>query len=689
MNANLTYSKYEDIETVSRITHIETALSREFEPWNAERYENFNIVAGKLFTKSEMEKLASEGRPVFNFNSIKPLITQIAGAYKNNLVSVEAMPRTDDDLDKAKLMTNILQWVLHTKNDSDYEFGKSFLDAAIARLGWIATEWVHKNNELFIEVKHYDPFRLKFDMDCKSRDLSDCRYIIDSGWYSIEEILNIYALEDIDLWSEIEDKAKYLFGNNQNKKLNSVSWLERVQGTANQYSKDNKIMDVETSNINNQNFYTEKGLFKVIEAHERRSERVITLYDNIEGKNYDITKKVMVKGELDREKLSLIRSQFIEPYISQSIAQNIYVTAIIPALNIKTLEAPYPIEMPGFNFKFTPVYCYDYHPDAREVKSVVDDLKDASRAYTKHLNSMQEALARSINSTILYEEDALGEYEEAFKKNRIGGIKKVPQGTISGNKIKEFNTNPNLTSFQNMSLTMLEYMKFNSGVRDNAMGTRENANESGTLFNQRVAQTEVMQEYINENSQAQIMQVCKKVIMYIQKYMTNQQVLRITDSESEEQKLIEVNKETVDGILNDLTIGEYDIILSKAPYGRTAKDVEYQKLIGLVDLLIKVDPMAVKEILPTLVKASGTSYAKHFIEALSRVQQSTQEQMQANAQPEPQQDNVNAQLEQAKIQAELQIAQIALQKEQVLLEREKLSLQKEVIKNQSSKGLLV
>lgn len=686
-STNLTNSKYEDMELVSRLVSLETQIKKEFESWDSERYENYNLVTGKLFTSSELAKLKAEGRPVFNFNSLKPIITQIAGAYKNNLVSIEALPRTDNDLEGAKLMTSVLQYIMHTKNDSDYEFSKSFLDAVIGRIGWIATEWVQKNNEMFVEMKRYDPFRLKFDPNTKSRDLSDCRFIIDSGWYGLDELLSIFALEDIELWSEIEDKANYLFGGTDKKKTLATTWLERITGQVNTYIKDNKNMEVNITEINSTDFYNNKGLFKVIETHERKAERIITLYDSISGSNFDITKRVMKDSKIDNDLLQMVKSQFTDPIISQSVQHKVWVSTVIPALNIKAYEAPYPIEESGFNYKFTPVYCYDYHPDTMEIKSVVDDLKDGARAYTKHLNTMQEALARSINSTILFEEDALGEYEEAFKKNTIGGLKKVPQGTISQNKIKEFSTNPNLNSFQNMSAQMLEYIKFNSGVRDNAMGTRENANESGKVFNQRVAQTEIMQEWINENSQAQIMQVCSKLVMYAQKYMTNEQIIRITDADTGKNENLPINVNTIQGVMNDVTVGEYDIILAKAPYGKTAKDLEFQKLMELVDLLAKVNPELITQLLPVIVKASGTSYVQSILEVLGQSQQQQQE---------PQQDpmqQLQLQIEQLRLQSaqmqgqvdmqkgqiDLQKANVDLQKAEVGLQKETISLQKEAV----------
>ena len=622
-------NKYIDVDTVTKITKLKQELDSEFKDWNAERLENYNAVAGKLLTQAEIDELKKDGRPTFVWNALQPLVTQIAGNYKNNMVSVETLPRTPDDIDRSEIMTKVLQFVLHQQNDLDEESVKSYIDAIIGRIGWTVQDWVWTNGEAKMKLKHYDPFRLLFDTKTKSRDLSDCRYLLDTAWYTVEEIQNIFAGEDFELFELLQEEAKKVLG--RDPKTNKVGrWLDRIQGFLQRYVKDSKNIDSQMyldDEKRQEHFNAERGLFEVVEFHERRQQMKYTLFDVVTSQLYDITDEIMTDGKVDAEKLKNVKAQFTMPLIQQSVENKIYVTTVVPALNIKLLEAPYPIEMPDFNFKYTPTFSFDYHPDLLEMKSLVDGLKDSARAYTKHLNTMQEMLARMKKQEIWIERSAAGDYAEDLQSNKIGSIKIVEDGTITQSRVKEFSTNPNLTPFQNMSLNMLEFMKFNSGVRDNAMGTRENANESGTLFSQRVAQTDIMQEYINENAQASIFQIAKKTIGFIQKYMTEEQIIRITTDEGDIE-FMKINEKTIFGIKNDITVGEYDLIISKAPYGRAAKDQEFQKLMMLIQQIAQIDPTFLIQNYPTIIKASGTSFTKELLESFNKYQEEKQGQAQ-------------------------------------------------------------
>ena len=230
-------NKYIDVDTVTKITKLKQELDSEFKDWNAERLENYNAVAGKLLTQAEIDELKKDGRPTFVWNALQPLVTQIAGNYKNNMVSVETLPRTPDDIDRSEIMTKVLQFVLHQQNDLDEESVKSYIDAIIGRIGWTVQDWVWTNGEAKMKLKHYDPSRLLFDTKTKSRDLSDCRYLLDTAWYTVEEMQNIFAGEDFELFELLQEEAKKVLG--RDPKTNKVGrWLDRIQGFLQRYVKE-------------------------------------------------------------------------------------------------------------------------------------------------------------------------------------------------------------------------------------------------------------------------------------------------------------------------------------------------------------------------------------------------------------------------------------------------------------------
>jgi hypothetical protein len=290
-------------------------------------------------------------------------------------------------------------------------------------------------------------------------------------------------------------------------------------------------------------------------------------------------------------------------------------------------------------------------------------------------NSTLEMLQKTKKGDILVEEGAMEEGElEAFKNNEIGGVHTVKNGAISGGKIKDFSTQANIAPYMNVANDFLEKMKYLSGIRDNAMGQKQSSNESGVAVQARVAQTDIMQEYVNDNAQYAIKLVAKKLVPLIQKYMTEEQVLRIIGEDGDEQYLV-VNQQLIDGVLNDITMGEYDIEIAKAPYGRAAKNLEFQKLLGFIMNFANINPMIMLKSAPLLIKSLDTNYQKELLEIFAgleeeaqaeKQQQQAMMQQQEQAQQMPQQQapdptaQVKAETQAMKSQTEMQKAKLDL-----------------------------
>ena len=56
-----------------------------------------------------------------------------------------------------------------------------------------------------------------------------------------------------------------------------------------------------------------------------------------------------------------------------------YMTAVIPAFNVKVAEYSYPMD--SKYYVYIPDYCYDEHADPLKVQSVMDDLVDPAGGF--------------------------------------------------------------------------------------------------------------------------------------------------------------------------------------------------------------------------------------------------------------------------------------------------------------------
>jgi len=622
-----TGSKYEDLDTITSIIRVNEMLENDFNKYYKEILENYNAVAGYLYTADDLAKLEREGRPTSIYNTLLPIVNSLTGYLRYNQVGVQAIPRKPDDTEKANMITDTLNWVHQIKNDLNYNVSLAFLDAIVGRIGWLRHDFGYQEDPLgSITINRHDPFRIAFDPTFKKRDLSDCRYLRDSGWYSPEELIQIFGTGNEELKNEIVEKSKLLFGKDPKNKRNVMKWSQRLYGVFKEALRD-KAIDNYTNVTNfNQSEYVNfnQSMLKVIEWHERKLVKGIHIYEPVTNNLVNITSEVITKdGKIDQAKIEILKQSYKQPLIKENDIVQLFQTIVIPGMNIKVSEAPYPIQ--NGNFKFTPILCYDFHPNIMQTKSVIDNLKDPARSFNKRKSTILEIIMRMGNPEWLVEEGALDEHEDDFSNNRIGGVKKLkPNGLNRIRRVEPGNFPAGLDRFAQEDLEMHDYI---SNVSKNTRGFVEAAGESGALFDSRVRQSEITQEWVNDNVASAIKQISRNTLAYIQFYMAESRLIRL-EVQDEPDKWVELNKKTINGVLNDVTVGEYDIDISKSPFGREAKDKEFQKLIFMNQQLANINPKYIDII--SLIKASGSMYTQQMIEKIKNIDE--QEQLQAQQQ---------------------------------------------------------
>ena len=621
---------FEDFDTISRKTMAVAQLKIVFDVWNQERLQNYKRVGGKILSQAELDKLTAEERPKFITNLLIPIILQVIGNFKNNDSTVEGQPRTAGDVRFANIVTDLLDWLLNTCNDTNMERVRASIDALIGRVGFLVNDWSFAQDaEGKARVKRADPFRLMWDTNSKEADWSDCNYIVDSGWYTPEEILSLYAGDNPEMYAYILDKVETLLGKSENKKkFQIISWFERIWGkTVGKYLGREQGYDTDTQFLDrNTDYYdSTNGLFYVAEFHERKTNIVYSLFDPMTGQEFDITEAIEYKdGVYNQEKMTGIKSEYFQPIITRKSINQIYVTTVAPALMCKLYDAPYEIQ--NGNFKYTPIWCYNFGLSSLEHTSLVDQLIDPLSSYNLRRNTILTYLMKMAIGETWVEDNALGEHEDAFSQNRIGGIKYVKPGMLS--KILRINPPAFPASLDRFGEEDAENLKNISGVHDNSMGTRENASESGRLFDSRVEQGDIMQSWIQDNAVSILPTVAKNLLALCKKYLPEEKMIHVLRDETNPYWLQlnveyisilsrdkEGNIQQTEQLPNKLFSLEYDIVLSKSPFSKQAKEKDFQELMIINDALAKLNPAFVDPV--TLIKAAPTRHRAEMLAHLT------------------------------------------------------------------------
>jgi len=648
--------------TLSRIMNIDYFSQGLYQLWEQERLVNYNLVVGKIYDQIDLDKLIKEKRPNFQYPLLMPLIIQVAGAFKNSIPGIQLRPQTLKDEQQVDLFEKLNYYILYQKNDIAKELASAYIDAIIGRIGWIRQDYFYdsENADGNVRIRRADPFSIKFDTDTKNRNLKDCNWIIDFRFLSTEEIIAIYANDDSELANKIYESSRRVFGDSDSDKALLKTWAERALNNITTYQGEHRANNIEDSEATiTKNFLNYKnGLLKVIDFYERRSVRTMTLTDMATGNQQDITDMIQLSEVMDlserdwydNDKLQQLKSTVSLPEINESIITKIYQTTTVPAINAVLYDDEQDIQ--NGNFRFTPIFCYDFHPDILEMKSMVDNVKDALKSFNQRRNTELTILQKTALGGWIAEEDALKEHLEDWKTNKeVGGIKLVKSGKLGSIKPIEGPNPQSLMALESYAQEDTTLIKSLSGIVDAQRGIAEQSGESGTLFQAKVAQSDIMQEWVSENAQATLKPITQNNIEFIQKYFTDYRVIRLDNDDSNSYQWQEINKDNINEILNDTSFGKFDVQISPVPYGQQAKETEFGKLVQMATLIGKINPALIPiELLiksaPIVEKGAFLEYVQGVLNKQKQEQQMQQQALMAQqqAQSMPQQNQMSQQM---------------------------------------------
>jgi hypothetical protein len=658
---------YDDVEAIARIGSADMNLQARFEVFNQEILENFYRLAGHIYSAADLKKLNLEKRPNFEWNLFRPILLAVVGNFKNAIPSCDFFGESPLEEATANLQKKLNDYVLFQANDIEYELAKAFLWAVVGRIGWLKTSWCYDNDpEGMVKVEWYNSLRLKFDINWTRRDTKDMRYISDSGWYSAEEIMEIYAHKNPDLREIIYDRAETIVGESALKKGKlkkmMATWAERFLNDSLPYQgKKHGYDSFSESDVNyrfNGTWYNSDGRFKVIDWYEKRLEPIMKITDLTTGQEQDVTDIVRVEGKenernwFDKNKLAMLRQQFVSPVVKQSYKEIIWQTSVVPALNLKLYDAPQKWQS-GY-FKFIPVLCYDFHPNILETRSIMDDIIDPVSSYNVERNTILTYIMKMTKGGWIAEEGAVKGFEDELMSNDLVGLKKVANGALTSNRIQPIQPPTYPVALAEHAMSEKEDLQIISAQSPNVQGRKESAKETGVLFQSRVAQANVMQSWISDNAQYSVLLIAYNSLAIIQTYLKMPRAIMILGDEANPEWIL-LNQRSLGNILNDVTYGRYNIRISKQPYGRKAQEAEFERVMQINTWLQSIDKAYID---PTIaLKIAPLTVKNEMIQHIKQVQQRMLEaQMQEN------QQNQQMQQQAAQDQAEMGAIQKATAK---------------------------
>jgi hypothetical protein len=124
------------------------------------------------------------------------------------------------------------------------------------------------------------------------------------------------------------------------------------------------------------------------------------------------------------------------------------------------------------------------------------------------------------------------------------------------------------------------------GITPNQMGFSESKQEPAQLFGMRVRQATKALSVIYNNISRSKKRRADKILRLIQYYYTEPHVFKILVKEDMTQREVAINMQYGDRILNDVTVGEYEVIFDDVERNPTARALRWELKNQLVQMIL-------------------------------------------------------------------------------------------------------
>lgn len=627
----------------------------------ADRCNNFFI--GEQWEKEDIGQLQAQRRPALTINKIISTIGNVMGEQIQNRSEIAYQPRSGGDPKLAETLTKVYRQI-SDNNQLNWKRSEMFNDGVITSRGFLDVRLDFTDSMMGeIVIDNPNPKNVLIDPDGEEYDPDTWNDYFLTKWMTWQDIAMLYNEEDA-LYLKNRGSSFFPYG------------YDSIERERDRFG-----------------FYYNKGYYlgpwdqaEVI-RNIRVIERQYKLLDN-QPHFVDLQTGDMrpIPSAWDQEKIDMVAQQF-GLGITKKLVKRIRWTVTADNVLLHDDWSPYK------HFTIVP-----YFPYFRRGKTVglVENLLDPQAYLNKVTSQELHVINTTANSGWIVQTGKLRNLtaEELKRDGAMTGL--VIE--VDGNPrevVDKILPNPTPTGLDRFSYKAEEHIKSISGVSDYQTGNaREDVSAKAVQLNQARGSLNLSKP-LDSMARTDFI-LARNILDIIQEYYVEPRILTITHDkltgETEEIRVNQPNPETGE-LLNDLTVGEYDVIVSSTPQRETLEDSQFEQAVNLKELGVPIPD-------DVLVENSRLMKRGELIKRMQQAQQSPDAQYEqtikkmsaelelANLKAEAVRMQADAQLKTAKAQMEAVKTQkesqgdpsaaIEMQKAQVELEIRRAELQMEL-----------
>ena len=561
---------------------------------------------GNQWRDVDVAALQKFRRPALTINKIKTTLSTVLGEQIANRSEISFRPRGGTvNSDLADVLTKVfkqisdnnqLAWLRSDVFADGMTSGRGFYDVRIdftdAMLGEVRIEQLNPNNVLL-------------DPDAGSYDPAKWNEVFVTSWTTPDDIEVLYGKADADTLRD-RDHSSFEYA------YDSIATL----GQRDTFAGKDRVQASFSATDRDQDSHTVRAV-RVIDRQYRKLRKVRHFVSPETG---DMR---VIPDHWGRERVAFVReASGLE--VIEKLQRAIRWTVTADDVVLRDEWSPY-------NY-LTVVPYFPYFMHGRTA-GMVEDLLGPQELLNKATSQELHVINSTANSGWKVKSGALTNMtvEELEQKGAMTGLVLEVNEMEGAEKITP---NQVPTGLDRVTFKAEEHIKSVSGVNDSMQGfDREDVAARAIEKKRQAGATSTLSKPLDNLTRSDFY-LARNILDLVQTFYSEPRLLTITDgSPAGDYEEIAINQPTPEGtIINDLTVGEYDVVITSVPHRETLEDSQFDQAVALRELGVQLpDDVLIdasrllnkKEIVQRVMGDQDSPEAKRAAERSERLEEAT------------------------------------------------------------------
>ena len=567
---------------------------------------------GKQWKDTDLAALQKFRRPALTINKIKTTVSTVLGEQIANRSEISFRPRGGGrNADLATVLSKVFKQI-SDNNQLVWLRTDVFADGMICGRGFYDVRLDFTDSMVGeVVIDQLNPNNVLLDPDASAYDPAKWNEVFVTSWTAPDDIEVLYGKADADVLRQREH-SPFEYGYDS---IADISARDTFAGKDRVTAWPSGDQDTDTHTV------------RAVRTIDRQYRKLRKLRHFVDPATGDIRP---IPENWDRERIAAVRATAGLEVVDK-LVRAIRWTVTADDVVLKDEWSPYHC------FTVVPYFPYFMYGQSA---GMVEDLLGPQELLNKATSQELHVINTTANSGWKVKAGALTNMtvEELEQKGAQTGLV-LEVNDMDG--VDKISPNQVPTGLDRVTFKAEEHIKSVSGVNDSMQGFDREDVAARAIEKKRQAGSSSTLSKPLDNLTRSDFYLARNILGLVQTFYTEPRILTITDgSPAGETEEVAINQPTAEGqILNDLTVGEYDVVITSVPHRETLEDSEFEQAVALRELGVPIPD-------DILIDASRLRDKKLIIQRLQGDQNSPE--AQAAAQRQQRLEEASTQIEEAK-----------------------------------------